>query len=92
MENISLADKKIFSIFKRFVDIILSLILFIPLIILYPFIWLAIKIEDGNDIHITQKRVGEYGKNIFIKKIRTMTGNEDGKWLQEGTLKVTKVG
>jgi lipopolysaccharide/colanic/teichoic acid biosynthesis glycosyltransferase len=92
LENISLADKNIYTFLKRLIDIFLSLILLIPLTIVYPFVWIAIKLEDGGDINLPQKRIGEYGKEILINKFRSMTGNEDGKWLQEGTLRVTKVG
>ncbi|MBC7981914.1 sugar transferase [Candidatus Parcubacteria bacterium] len=70
----------------------MSLFLFIPLVIVYPFVWLAIRIEDGKGINLPQKRIGEYGREILINKFRTMTGNQDGKWVHEGDLKVTKVG
>ncbi|MES2986209.1 MAG: sugar transferase [Patescibacteria group bacterium] len=91
--NISVVEKKVYDSIKRIMDIVLSLILAIPLILLYPFVALAIKLEDKGEVFITQTRLGERGEIIDIKKFRSMTGNKDGVWIgEEGSLKVTKVG
>ncbi|HET8581169.1 MAG TPA: sugar transferase [Candidatus Paceibacterota bacterium] len=78
---------------KRALDIILGIIGCLVLSVLYPFIALAIKLEDGGSAFIAQERIGRYGKTIRILKFRSMTGNDDGKY--EGgksNLVVTKVG
>lgn len=91
--NISVVEKKIYDSVKRMMDIILSLILVIPLILVYPFTVLAIKLEDKGEPFITQTRLGERKKIINILKFRSMTGNKDGVWIgEEGALKITKVG
>ncbi len=60
----------------------------------YPFVMLAIKLEDGGPIFITQERVGRFQKPIQIYKFRSMTGNDQGKYGADGRseLKVTRVG
>lgn len=91
--NISVVEKKIYDSVKRIMDIVLSLILAIPLMIVYPLTVLAIKLEDGGEAFITQTRLGERKKIINILKFRSMNGNKDGVWIgEEGALRVTKVG
>ncbi len=92
--NISVARKNIYDAIKRLMDIVFSGLLSIILFILYPFVALAIKIEDNGEVLITQERVGENGKLIYLQKFRSMTGNEDGVWVGagEGAYHVTKVG
>lgn len=92
LQNISMARKGIYDIIKRLMDLVISAALSIPFFLLYPFVALAIKLEDKGEILITQTRLGENGKLINLLKFRSMTGNEDGNWVNEGTLKVTKVG
>lgn len=92
IQNMSVARKAAYDTVKRAMDIVFSLIISVPLFILYPFVALAIKIEDRGPVLIIQERVGQGGKIIKIPKFRSMTGNEDGKWMAEGTLKVTCVG
>lgn len=92
IQNISVARKGIYDFIKRLTDIVLAGILSIPFFILYPFVALAIKIEDKGEVLITQDRVGENGHLVRLLKFRSMTGNEDGKWVSEGTVRVTKVG
>jgi lipopolysaccharide/colanic/teichoic acid biosynthesis glycosyltransferase len=63
-------------------------------LIIYPFVALAIKLEDGGNVFITQERVGRYQKPIHIVKFRTMSGNDNGVYDASGksTLRVTRVG
>lgn len=92
LKNISMSEKNIYDLVKRCMDIVLSLILAIPLIIVYPFTVLAIWLEDRGGPFIDQERVGERGRTIRIKKFRSMTGNENGVWVSEGKQRVTRVG
>ena len=79
---------------KRAIDILAASIGGLVSLILYPFIMLAIKMDDGGDIFIAQERVGRYQKPIQIIKFRSMTGNDGGKYDATGksTLTVTRVG
>ncbi len=48
----------------------------------------------GGSIFITQERVGKFEEPIYIKKFRSMSGNDEGKYGEGGktTLVVTRVG
>lgn len=79
---------------KRVVDVIVSL----PLLIVYgifffPFVCLAIKLDDGGVIFSIQRRFGRGGKILDIYKIRTMTFTDEGQWVKHNKEnKVTRVG
>ncbi|MCI5108907.1 MAG: sugar transferase [Candidatus Pacebacteria bacterium] len=81
IENISTAPRLTYDFVKRTIDIILGLIFGLISLVLYPFIALVIKLDDGGSIFFLQERVGENNKHIKIIKFRSMS---DGK--------VTKVG
>lgn len=92
VENISTASKISFDIFKRSLDIVTSIIFGIVSLIFYPFIILAIKLDDRGVIFSYQNRVGQNNKVVRIVKFRTMTiANDDAKW-EAGKNTVTKVG
>lgn len=76
---------------KRFIDIIITAPLFIvSAIFIYPFVYLAIKLEDRGPIFYSQVRTGKHGKPILIHKIRSME-NLPTNEIKE-TKKVTRVG
>lgn len=93
VENMtSVSPKFVYDSLKRLFDILVSLIVGLISLVFYPFVILAIKIEDGGDIFSYQDRVGQNNKIIRIVKFRTMTlANDNAKW---GTVenKVTRVG
>lgn len=90
--EIPLTSKNTYSFLKRILDIIAAFVLGVPSLIVYPFVVLAIKIEDRGKIFISQRRVGERNTIVILYKFRTMQFNEHGKWLGESENKVTKVG
>ncbi len=94
IRNVSFSRRVAYDVIKRIMDIVISVILLIPTAIIYPFVFLAIKIEDGGVILIRQNRVGKNGKNISIAKFRSMKGDksDSGKWLDKSDNRVTKVG
>ena len=64
-------------------------------LVVYPFVYIAIKLEDGGSVFVMQERVGKNGKIIKMFKFRSMTSNDSGSYHQNGgktTLKVTRVG
>ena len=77
---------------KRAMDIILAFILGTISIVLYPFIMLAIKSDDGGSIFISQDRVGQNGKMIHLYKFRSMQRNDMKLATAAGTNRVTRVG
>lgn len=85
---------RVYDTIKRFIDIMLASVAGIISLVFYPFVALAIKLDDGGDIFITQERVGKFERPIYIKKFRSMSGNDDGNYGEKGTTKlvVTRVG
>lgn len=76
--------------FKRFTDLALSIPAFVISLFFYPFVYLAIKIEDRGPLFFMHYRVGLRGKLIPIYKFRTME-NKPANELNE-TKKISKVG
>lgn len=75
---------------KRTLDIILSIPAFVVSLLIYPFVYLAIKIEDGGPILYSHTRIGRYGVPFTIYKIRSMEHSTTNE-LNE-TKKITRVG
>jgi exopolysaccharide biosynthesis polyprenyl glycosylphosphotransferase len=94
IENISTSPKFVYDILKRLMDIIVGVLLGVVSLIIYPFVYIGIKLEDGKELFSVQDRVGENNKIVKILKFRTMTfANDGGKWKEEGLQnKVTKFG
>lgn len=84
LDNVSLSSKPFYDLVKRTVDIIISVTLGAVSLIIYPFVFLAIKIEDKGSIFYTQERIGKGGNKIHITKFRSMSENKEDK--------ITKVG
>lgn len=69
-------EEKFYKIFKRIFDIFFSLIGVLILIILYPFVALAIKIDSKGPVFFVQKRVGKNRKIFYFYKFRTMKSSK----------------
>ncbi len=93
LHNISQAKRSVYDVIKRGIDIIGTLILLMPTLIIVPFVVLAMKLEDkkGKLLYQTQ-RIGQYNKLITIYKFRTLNGADSGTAALKSTLVVTKVG
>ncbi len=59
-------------LFKRIFDVIGSLVGVFVLIVLYPFLAIAIKLTSPGPVFFRQVRVGKNGKRFVIYKFRTM--------------------
>lgn len=94
LENISSSSHAGYDILKRVMDIVVGFILLVASLPFYVFVAIAIKLEDGGDIFITQERVGQSNCLVSIRKFRSMTGNDQGNYGTKGTteLCVTRVG
>jgi exopolysaccharide biosynthesis polyprenyl glycosylphosphotransferase len=90
----SLGNRKMYDILKRLIDIAVASIGGVVSLILYPFIYFAIKLDDGGPIFISQERIGSNGKLVRIVKFRSMSGNDNGNYNSNGNTSfyVTKVG
>ncbi len=98
IEHISLTPNLIYDALKRLMDIVVSIPFAIVSLIFYPFVWIAIKLEDRGSIFIFQDRVGENNQLIRIIKFRTMISLDEGRKQviknteQASDNRVTKVG
>jgi exopolysaccharide biosynthesis polyprenyl glycosylphosphotransferase len=93
LENISLSPKFSFDFLKRLMDIVFVLPLGLILLLLYPFVWLAIKFDDGGTVWSVQERIGQNSRLIKLYKFRTMeTANDGGQWGRSNLNRVTRVG
>jgi lipopolysaccharide/colanic/teichoic acid biosynthesis glycosyltransferase len=95
--NVSQAKSFWYDISKRAIDIVGSVLLGALLLIMLPIIYVAIKLEDGGPLFISQERIGQRNRRVIVYKIRTMTENRSASatWttedVKEGN-RVTKVG
>ena len=67
---------------KRGFDILLSLFFLIPTALMFPFIWLIIKIQSPGPIFFKQARTGIDGKTFMVMKFRSMHVNKDADKVQ----------
>jgi exopolysaccharide biosynthesis polyprenyl glycosylphosphotransferase len=82
LENISRIPQATYDFLKRIMDVLIAGILGIISLIAYPFIIVAIKIQDGGPIIIAQDRIGKNGAQVKIYKFRTMTANDNGVYTE----------
>ncbi|MBX4210748.1 exopolysaccharide biosynthesis polyprenyl glycosylphosphotransferase [Candidatus Parcubacteria bacterium] len=93
LENISIQPHTIYDLLKRIMDVVLSVILGALSLVAYPFVYAAIKMDDGGALFSFQERVGQNNKLIRIFKFRTMSkANDGGKWGADTDNVVTRVG
>lgn len=93
LENISTESHTVYDFLKRVMDIVIGFLAGVISLIFYPFVFLAIKLDDGKEIFSVQERVGQNNKIIKLLKFRTMTmANDDGKWGNGNENKITRVG
>jgi exopolysaccharide biosynthesis polyprenyl glycosylphosphotransferase len=92
IKNVSLSNSLTYDLLKRLTDIVVSIILGLVSLILYPFIFLAIKLDDRGPIFIVQERIGQDGHPIKVTKFRSMSFNDDENKDLSLTNKITRVG
>ena len=90
----SVNSSRTYTTLKRTIDFLGAIVFGAVSLVFYPFVALAIKLEDGGPIFIDQERVGRYQKSIHVVKFRSMTGNDRGDYGEGGKTKlsVTRVG
>lgn len=92
LENVSLSSNVLYDFLKRLMDIVISFIFGLISLVFYPFIILAIKLEDGGSVYIQQNRVGRNNSLINIRKFRTMSFNDNEEGGNKQNNRITKVG
>ena len=81
--------------FKRFADVIFSILALIFLSPLLLFVFLLSALDSGFPLIFSQTRTGYLNKNFTVYKIRTMRKDAEKKgavWAQENDSRITKVG
>jgi exopolysaccharide biosynthesis polyprenyl glycosylphosphotransferase len=85
-----------YEVLKRLIDILGGLVGTLLLLVLLPFLAIAILIDDGAPIIYTQTRSGQGGRPYKIIKLRTMRrdAEADGtpRWAKEDDQRATRVG
>jgi len=93
LEHISsVSSRFMYDSLKRVMDIVVSLLLGASSLILYPFVYIAIKLDDGGALFISQERIGLNNKTIRTIKFRTMSWDDKGRLELKERNKVTRVG
>ena len=67
---------------KRIFDIVMSLVFLIPTALMFPFIWVIMKIQSPGPIFFRQKRTGLDGRDFEMLKFRSMHVNADADKVQ----------
>jgi exopolysaccharide biosynthesis polyprenyl glycosylphosphotransferase len=90
----ALGNRIVYDSVKRAIDIVIGCVGSIIPVILLPFVYIAVKLEDRGPVFITQERIGKNGKTVKIIKFRSMSGDDKGKYGENGATKlsVTHVG
>lgn len=92
LENISVSPKFTYDFLKRVMDIIVSFIAGVVSLVVYPFVYVAIKLDDGGNVFIKQVRVGHNNVPMHILKFRTMSVDDAGDGDVDRAMKITRVG
>jgi exopolysaccharide biosynthesis polyprenyl glycosylphosphotransferase len=91
----ALGSRRTYDVFKRMMDIVVAGIVGIISLVVYPFVYIAIRLDDKGHLFITQERIGNNGKTIRMTKFRSMSTNDNGVYGNnqgKTELKVTRVG
>jgi len=92
LENISASSNVVYDFLKRVMDIILAFLLGVISLVVYPFVFIAIKLDDKGPFFIVQDRVGQNNRLLKIYKFRTMMVDDAGKSEEVRQNTVTRVG
>lgn len=92
LENISSSPHSMYDALKRVTDVIIASLGGIVSLVVYPFVIIAVKLEDGGPVFITQERIGQGNRTIKLWKFRSMRGSDAGKWVTEGDDRITRTG
>ena len=80
-----LSGSLVFRVTKRTFDILLSLILMIPVILIVIISYIFIKIEDGGPLFYKAERTGLFGIPFKMYKLRSMKENAPDIRLEDGS-------
>jgi lipopolysaccharide/colanic/teichoic acid biosynthesis glycosyltransferase len=81
-KNINLSsnsDNKLYQVFHRFIDLLVSISGLIVFMVMIPFIFILNLIGNRGPLFYTQTRVGQKGKTFTIYKLRSMIVNAESQ-------------
>jgi exopolysaccharide biosynthesis polyprenyl glycosylphosphotransferase len=88
--------RKPYLIFKRVLDIFFAVTGLLIMAVLFPFLFIIMKITSPGPVFFSQKRVGLLGKEFKIYKFRTMIVNAENNtgavWCTEQDKRITPLG
>lgn len=77
LENLKNPEKFAFENIKRWMDLLLAILMLVPFCIFFIPIAVMIKLTDKENIFYRQTRIGQDGQIFFIYKFRTMVDNAE---------------
>lgn len=85
---------RVYAAFKRGLDIVAASVALLGLAVLLPVVALLTRLEDGGPVFHRQTRVGKYGREFTLYKLRSMraAGHGPGAWTTEQDPRITRVG
>lgn len=92
LKHASIEPNVIYDSIKRVLDVCIALPLCIVPALTYPFIWIAMKMEDGGPFFYGAERIGEGNVKIKMYKVRSMSVMDEGNQLGSHANKITRVG
>ncbi|MFA5997735.1 MAG: exopolysaccharide biosynthesis polyprenyl glycosylphosphotransferase [Candidatus Paceibacterota bacterium] len=92
LENISFSPHTMYDTLKRMMDVAIAGVLGVVSLVVYPFVIVAIKLDDNGPVFLTQERIGAGNRIIKLWKFRSMRGSDKGKWVTDGDNRITRVG
>jgi len=96
LENLREREKGFYDKLKRIIDVVLASIILFLTSPLWPFIVLAIKLEDRGSIFYSQERVGKHRKPFLLTKFRSMKEGAEKEtgaiWAEKEDQRITGVG
>ena len=92
LSNISSGRQIFYDFFKRLIDVLAALFFGLISLVFYPFIILAIKLDDGGPVFFINSRVGQKNEVFRQIKFRTMCVNADARWLDKNDKQITRIG
>ncbi|MDE2040999.1 MAG: sugar transferase [Patescibacteria group bacterium] len=93
--NTVLGTRLVYDALKRTIDVVIAGLSGLVSLVLYPLVFIAIKLDDGGPLFTYQERVGKNGQPVRIVKFRSMSGEDHGRYGSAGGASkhvVTRVG
>ncbi len=95
LQNITPVEVSLYSLCKRLIDIVGAVAMGAVVLVVVPFVYIAMRLEGPGPLFITQERLGEGRSHMRVYKFRSMRFNNarSGDWVgEEKENSITRVG